>query len=98
MIPFLGENYYIDLDELEEQVSLAKSKLAPMSGDSETEQISVTRYETYKLLLEVVLSERESLDDTMGIHAAKELSIPFKLLLQQQNLSIPTTFQPFVHY
>ena len=79
MISFLGENYYVDVDEMEEQVSLLKSKLAPLSGDSETEQISVTRYETYKLLLEIVLSERENLDETMGIHSAKDLSIPFKL-------------------
>lgn len=79
MISFLGENYYVDVDEMEEQVSLLKSKLAPLSGDSETEQISVTRYETYKLLLEVVLSEREIIDETMGIHSSKDLSIPFKL-------------------
>lgn len=79
MIPFLGENYYFDVDELETQVSLANSKLIPLSGDSETEQISVTRYETFKLLIEVVLSEREGIDDSLGIHSAKELSIPFKI-------------------
>ena len=79
MIPFLGENYYFDVDELETQVSLANSKLIPLSGDSETEQISVTRYETFKLLMEIVLSEREGIDDTLGVHSAKELSIPFKI-------------------
>lgn len=79
MIPFLGENYYFDVDELETQVSLANSKLIPLSGDSETEQISVTRYETFKLLMEIVLSEREGIDDSLGIHSAKELSIPFKI-------------------
>lgn len=79
MIPFLGENYYFDVDELETQVSLANSKLMPLSGDTETEQISVTRYETFKLLMEIVLSEREGIDDTLGVHSAKELSIPFKI-------------------
>ena len=78
MIPFLGESYYFDVDELETQVSLANSKLIPLSGDTETEQISVTRYETFKLLMEIVLSEREGIDDSLGIHSAKELSIPFK--------------------
>ena len=79
MIPFLGESYYFDVDELETQVGLANSKLIALSGDSETEQISVTRYETFKLLMEVVLSEREGIDDSLGIHSAKELSIPFKI-------------------
>ncbi len=79
MIPFLGGNYYFDVDELETQVSLANSKLVPISGETENEQISVTRYETFKLLMEIVLSERESIDDTLGLHSAKELSIPFKI-------------------
>lgn len=79
MIPFLGENYYFDVDELENQVSLSNSKLMPVSGDSETEQISVTRYDTFKLLIEVVLSERDGIDESLGIHSAKDLSIPFKI-------------------
>jgi len=79
MISFLNENYYIDVDELENQVSLANSKIALISGETENEQISVTRYETFKLLLDVVLTERESIDESLGIHSAKDLSIPFKI-------------------
>ena len=79
MIAFLGENYYIDVDELENQVSLSNSKVLPLSGETETEQISVTRYETFKLLLDVVLSEREEVDENLGLHGAKALTIPFKL-------------------
>ena len=79
MISFLNENYYIDVDELENQVSLAKSKIIVQSGETETEQISVTRYETFKLLLDVVLTERESIDESLGIHSAKDLTIPFKI-------------------
>ena len=79
MIPFLNENYYIDVDELENQVSLAKSKIIVPSGETETEQISVTRYETFKLLLDVVLTERESIDESLGLHSAKDLTIPFKI-------------------
>jgi hypothetical protein len=29
--------------------------------------------------MEIVLSERESIDDSLGLHSAKELSIPFKI-------------------
>jgi hypothetical protein len=80
LLKFLGENYYIDVDELESQVSMFNSKLPLISGETENEQqISVTRYETFKNLIEVILTEREDLDDTLGIHGAKDLSIPFKI-------------------
>ena len=82
MLNFLGENYYIDVNELEDQVSLINSKYytPPLSGESENEQqISVTRYETFKSLIEVVLTEREELDENLGIHSAKNLTIPFKI-------------------
>ena len=35
MLNFLGENYYIDVDELETQVSLVNSKLPLISGETE---------------------------------------------------------------
>ena len=82
MLNFLGENYYIDVNELEDQVSLINSKYytPPLSGETENEQqISVTRYETFKSLIEVILTEREELDENLGIHAAKNLTIPFKI-------------------
>jgi transcription termination factor NusB len=82
MLNFLGENYYIDVNELEDQVSLINSKYytPPLSGETENEQqISVTRYETFKSLIEVILTEREELDENLGIHSAKNLTIPFKI-------------------
>ena len=82
MLNFLGENYYIDVNELEDQVSLINSKYytPPLSGETENEQqISITRYETFKSLIEVILTEREELDENLGIHSAKNLTIPFKI-------------------
>jgi hypothetical protein len=82
MLEFLGENYYLDIDELEKQVSYEKSVLpVTTSGNTEQpeQQISVTRYERFKSLIEVLLTEREELDESLGIHAAKDLTIPFKL-------------------
>jgi transcription termination factor NusB len=82
MLNFLGENYYIDVNEFEDQVSLINSKYysLPSSGETENEQqISITRYETFKSLIEVILTEREELDENLGIHAAKNLTIPFKI-------------------
>ena len=82
MLNFLGENYYIDVNEFEDQVSLINSKYysPPASGETENEQqISITRYETFKSLIEVILTEREELDENLGMHAAKNLTIPFKI-------------------
>jgi hypothetical protein len=82
MLTFLGENYYLDIDELEKQVSYEKSVL-PITTTGETEtpeqQISVTRFETFKGLIDVILTEREDLDEGLGVHAGKDLSIPFKI-------------------
>lgn len=81
MLKFLGENYYLDINELERQVSYEKSILPVLSGDTETpeQQISVTRFETFKSLIEVLLTEREELDEGLGSHAGKDLTIPFKI-------------------
>lgn len=81
MLEFLGDNYYFDIDELEKQVSYEKSVLPVLSADTEQpeQQISVTRFETFKSLIEVILTEREDLDDSLGVHGSKNLTIPFKI-------------------
>jgi len=80
MLEFLGENYYLDISELERQVSFENSSLPPLTESGNTEQqISVTRYEMFKVLIDVVLTEREEIDENLGIHGAKEITIPFKI-------------------
>jgi hypothetical protein len=81
MLKFLGENYYLDINELEKQVSYEKSMLPVVTGETESmdQQISVTRFETFKGLIDVILTEREELDEGLGSHGAKDLSIPFKI-------------------
>jgi hypothetical protein len=80
MLKFLGENYYLDINELERRVSYEHSSLSasPESGSTE-QQISVTRYDTFKSLVEVILTERDELDEGLGMHAGKDLTIPFKI-------------------
>jgi hypothetical protein len=82
MLKFLGENYYLDINELEKQISYE----SPNVKDSEDEdpeqpeqQISVTRFEIYKNLVDVILTEREELDEGLGLHGANNLTIPFKI-------------------
>ena len=90
MLQFSGENYYVDFESLESQVNIPKSdnKEVIISEDKDEDKdedkflqhISVVKFETIKMMLEVVLTEREELDDNLGIRGtSKSLSIPFKI-------------------
>ena len=54
MIEVMGENYYIDLDEIEKYVDMTDP--IEFSGSSEM-KINIIKYEMVKLLVEVVLAE-----------------------------------------
>jgi len=86
MLQFLGENYYVDFESLESQVNIPKSdnEEVVISEDKDEDKflqhISVVKFETIKMMLEVVLTEREELDNNLGIRGtSKSLSIPFKI-------------------
>jgi hypothetical protein len=76
MLTFLGENYFIDLEVLESKVNLSWEFIP--TGETE-QQISVVKYDIYKNLIEVILTEREELDENLGIHNSNNLTIPFKI-------------------
>lgn len=76
MLTFLGENYYIDIDELENKVNVGKDFLP--SGETE-QQISVVKFDVYKILIDVILTERQEIDENLGIHNSNDLTIPFKI-------------------
>jgi len=90
MLQFLGENYYVDFKTLEDEVNIPKSddgkEIIPEketednTDDKFSQHISVVKFETIKMMLEVVLTEREEMDDNLGIRgSSKSLSIPFKI-------------------
>lgn len=72
MLKILGENYYIDVDKLEEYVNIPT-----ISGGGEN-SISVVKFETIKTMIEVILSEGEPVDEALG-NKSTEITIPFKL-------------------
>lgn len=82
MLNVLGENYYIDLDEVEKYLDMTDQQdetLEPLSGSSEM-RINVIKFELVKLLLETILSEQEPLEDKLGLNSNKNnTSVPFKL-------------------
>lgn len=80
MLNVLGENYYIDLDKIEDYLDMTyQDNLESVSGTSEM-RINVIKFELVKLLLETILSEQEPLEDKLGLKSSKtNTSIPFKL-------------------
>ena len=74
MLKIFGEHYYIDLEEIENFITLPSTETA--TGTSEN-QISITRYETVKFLLETILTENEPIDESLGIKSSG-ISVSFK--------------------
>jgi uncharacterized protein YjaG (DUF416 family) len=78
MIPIWDENYYIDLDRIEEFIDLSNVINNELSGDTNDHKINVVKYEMVKMMLEVIMSEHSESDEKLGIKHA-EISIPFRL-------------------
>jgi hypothetical protein len=77
MIEVMGENYYIDLDEIEKYVDMTDP--LEYSGSSEM-KINIIKYEMVKLLIEVVLAEDLEPVDNLGLKKSKmNATVPFKL-------------------
>ena len=76
MIPILNEHYFIDMDEIDKYVLI---NVDGMSGITYEHHINIVRYETIKLMLEVLMGENEEVDDALGAKGANQLSIPFKI-------------------
>jgi hypothetical protein len=79
MIKVLGENYYVDLDEIENYLDMTDdSSTEIISGGSET-KINIIKFEMVKMMLDTVLTEQEDLDEKLGMKGASNTSIPFRI-------------------
>jgi hypothetical protein len=79
MIKVLGENYYIDLDKVEEYLDMSdQNSENGLSGETEV-KINMLKFELVKLLLDTVLTEHEEIDEQLGIKSSSNTSIPFRL-------------------
>lgn len=74
MFKILNEHYFLDLDAIDDFIQVQS---VTSSGTGEY-HISVVKYETIKLLLEVIMEGNEEVDDVLG-KSTNNLSIPFKL-------------------
>lgn len=75
MLEIMNEHYFIDMDEIDKYVMIDN----PVSGISVEHHINIVRYETIKLMLEVVMDGGEEIDESLGSKSAKHLSIPFRM-------------------
>jgi len=79
MIKVLGENYYIDLDKVEEFLDMSDQYPDDeISGNTET-RINIIKFEMVKMLMDTVLTEHEEIDEQLGIKSSSNTSIPFRL-------------------
>ena len=77
MLKVLGEHYYLDLDKIDDYVQI--KDVAPTTGITETTHISIIKYETFKLMMEIIMDEPEEIDEQLGAKGTNNLSIPFKI-------------------
>jgi hypothetical protein len=79
MIKVLGENYYIDLDKVEEYLDMSNQYPDDeTSGNTET-KINIIKFEMVKMLMDTVLTEHEEIDEQLGIKSSSNTSIPFRI-------------------
>lgn len=76
MIQLMGENYYFDLDVINDYINI-ESKQA-VTGDTD-QHISVVKYEMVKMMMEIVVTEQEETDEMLGHKGSNNLTLPFKI-------------------
>ena len=74
MLELLGENYYLNLQRIDDFVNVTTS------GDTEeNDKIAFVKYEMIKIMTDVIMTETEEIDEKLGNKASSQLTIPFKL-------------------
>lgn len=76
MIKVFGENYYLDLEKIDDYID---TPIPDTTGVTETQHISIVKYEMVKLLLDVVFSENEEVDEKLGMRGSEKLTAPYRL-------------------
>jgi len=79
MIKVLGENYYFDLDKIEEYLDMSNEMTdEELSGLTE-QKINIIKFEMVKILMDTILTEHEDIDEKLGMKSSTNTSIPFRL-------------------
>jgi hypothetical protein len=79
MLNVLGDNYFVDLDEIEKYLDMSDMDDVSESGTTEM-KINIIKFELVKMMLEVVLSEDSEIDDKLGLKSStSSISVPFRI-------------------
>jgi len=73
MFKIFNETYYVDIDEIEKYINIPSS-----TGGTEM-HINVVKYEVVKMMMEVLMTEDEELDESLGLKGGNGTTVPFKL-------------------
>jgi hypothetical protein len=73
MFKIFNETYYVDIDEIEKYINIT----SPTGGTDI--HVNVVKYEAVKMMLEVLMTEDEEMDESLGLKGGNGTTIPFKL-------------------
>lgn len=73
MFKIFNETYYVDIDEIEKYINIPSS-----TGGTEM-HINVVKYEVVKMMMEVLMTEDEEVDESLGLKGGNGTTVPFKL-------------------
>jgi hypothetical protein len=79
MIKVLGENYYFDLDKIEEYLDMSNEITDEELSGSTEQKINIIKFEMVKILMDTILTEHEDIDEKLGMKSSTNTSIPFRL-------------------
>jgi hypothetical protein len=75
MLKLFNENYYLDLDAIEKYINVQPPE--GYTGIPEN-HISVVKYDMVKVMVDILMSENDDSDETLGIKSSNT-TIPFRL-------------------
>ena len=74
MIKVLGEQYYIDINKIQDIITIPNTT----TGDTE-QNVSIVKFELIKTMIDVLMTESEEIDENLGVRGSNNLTMPFKL-------------------
>jgi hypothetical protein len=78
MFKIFGDEWYLDLNYLDTKLRLDFDPKNQKDDEEQGQTINVVSYEVYKFLIEVLMTEKDDVDEAMGIRGS-DVPIPFKL-------------------
>jgi hypothetical protein len=82
MLNVLGNNYFIDFDEIEKYIDMSgvpEKEINEEEGGMSEMKVNIIKYEMIKMMLEVILSEETDVDEKLGMKNSNNISVPFKI-------------------